>query len=384
MNDSDLPMQNYGSTTVHEFIGDTLIYRNLAPQETSLPTLAQVRRSLGLPDGPIPRKHEPEYAHIIAHLLKSARRLQRPATPLKRLVYVGDTRLLDGTAFENICKAEDWPGMAFIGSEKHEPAAVESLSTPSGRTLFLSNRWAALGKFDRACTSQGMHIDEETAILIDIDKTALGARGRNDKVIDGARNVAVQQTVSGLLGELFDYAAFQEAYQCFNQTEFHPFTSDNQDYVAYLCLILGSGFAGLEQIVSAVRKGKLTSFEQFINQVESHKSVLPAQLGEMHAQIYAGVRQGDPTPFKTFRRREYIITHTLMEYKEIAIPIETLLESHIVLTQEVRMMALEWKQRGALLFGLSDKPDEAATPTPALAAKGWLPLHRVLTCAVGE
>ncbi len=86
----------------------------------------------------------------------------------------------------------------------------------------------------------------------------------------------------------------------------------------------------------------------------------------------------------TTSRREYIITHSLMEYKEQAIPIETLLESHIVLTQEVRLMTLEWKQRGALLIGLSDKPNEAVTPVPALAAEGWLPLHRVPTCAVGE
>jgi hypothetical protein len=35
------------------------------------------------------------------------------------------------------------------------------------------------------------------------------------------------------------------------------------------------------------------------------------------------------------------------------------------------------RQRGALLFGLSDKPDEASLPRPELAQKGYLPLHRV-------
>jgi hypothetical protein len=65
-------------------------------------------------------------------------------------------------------------------------------------------------------------------------------------------------------------------------------------------------------------------------------------------------------------------------------PLAELLAGEITLTQEVRQMALEWSSRGALLFGLSDKPDEASLPTPQLAAQGWQPLHRTLTHAVGR
>jgi hypothetical protein len=56
----------------------------------------------------------------------------------------------------------------------------------------------------------------------------------------------------------------------------------------------------------------------------------------------------------------------------------------IVITQEVRELALEWRSRGALLFGLSDKPDEASLPTPELEQQGYLPLHRSVTHLVGE
>ena len=43
-----------------------------------------------------------------------------------------------------------------------------------------------------------------------------------------------------------------------------------------------------------------------------------------------------------------------------------------------------WRDRGALLFGLSDKPDEASFPTPDLEAEGYLPLHKTRALVVGE
>jgi hypothetical protein len=64
--------------------------------------------------------------------------------------------------------------------------------------------------------------------------------------------------------------------------------------------------------------------------------------------------------------------------------VEDLLSSEIVITQEVREAALRWQAAGALLFGLSDKPDEASIPTGDLAAQGFLPIHRVETHTVGE
>ena len=58
------------------------------------------------------------------------------------------------------------------------------------------------------------------------------------------------------------------------------------------------------------------------------------------------------------------------------------LENTIFITEEVRQFGLDCKARGALLFGLSDKPDEASLPTEELAAQGYLPLHRSVMTAV--
>jgi len=376
-------MKNYGCTSVHEFLADLVVYRNLAAMDARLPPLGEVRGQVKLPAGATPRKTTPAYARVIVHLLREARALDAPGTSIERLVYLGDTRMNDGTAFANLGRAGGWPGLAFIGAERSEPAHVEVVEQGDG-TLYLSNRWAALSDFDRFCRQRGFPLDERTAVIVDLDKTALGARGRNDHVIDRARVEAVRRTVGDLLGGDFDRERFQAAYDRLNQTEFHPFTADNQDYLAYVCLILGSGLYRLEPLVAEVRAGRLATFEQFIAAVDGRAAELPADLRRIHDSIYARVQRGDPTPFKAFRYNEYRATVERMGHLDDGAAVAELLEEEIVITQEVREVALDWRGRGALLFGLSDKPDEASIPTDDLATQGYRPIHRVETHAVGE
>jgi len=194
----------------------------------------------------------------------------------------------------------------------------------------------------------------------------------------------VEQTVAALLGAAFNRPAFLDAYLQLNQPEFHPFTADNQDYLAYICLVLGSGMFALPAVVARLHSGELVSFHQFIEEVHRRSAGFTPALESVHAEIYANVRLGDPTPFKPFRRNEYRATVSRMGCLPDEAPLEKLLEQEITLTQEVRAQALEWRRRGALLFGLSDKPDEASTPTPELAAQGYQPIHRTRSHAVGS
>lgn len=377
-------MKNYGLASIDQFLGDRVVYRNLAPLDPTLPGLDDLRQPVGLPPGAIPRKSDADYARVVVHMLAAARKQDAPGAPLERLIFVGDTRLLDGTAFANLCAAGGWPGIAFIGSETQAEPAVEILPASAGQTLYLSNRWAALPAFDRYCQAQGLPVDERAAVIIDLDKTALGARGRNAGVIDQARLQAVQDTLAGLLGPAFDMEAFGAAYEPLNQPEFHPFTGDNQDYLAYICLILGAGLRSREALIAQVHSGQLTSFAQFIQGVEAEQHKLPRELHDIHSEIYANVQNSDPTPFKAFRRNEYLSTIRRFGCAQDDAPLEKLLAEEIVITQEVRAIALAWRERGALLFGLSDKPDEAALPPAELAAQGYLPLHRARTHAIGE
>lgn len=369
-------MKCYGKAAMSEFVEDHMVYRNLVPMD---PRLQEFR-----PPGNAPRKHEPAYAQLVSGLLKQARKLSLPGAEIERLVFVGDTHMSDAGAFNNLCLAGGWQGAAFIGAENGEPVKLERATTDGGFSLYLGNRWSLLSEFNQRLQALGFQIDEATAIILDMDKTTLGARGRNAAVIDRARLQAVHQTVAGLIGDQFDEEAFQRAYRHLGQASFHFFTADNQDYLAYICLILGSGLLSLNELLGKLEAGSLRTFEQFIKEVEDCIGKLPTGLADMHSEIYANVRLGDPTPFKPFRRNEYRTTAALIGYLPDDTPVGNLLKDEIVITAEVRHAALEWKSLGALVFGLSDKPDEASVPSPELASRGWMPLHKMKTHVVGE
>ena len=376
-------MKVYGRTSLHEFLDDFVVFRNLDPVDSRLPSLADVRNSVDIPPGKIPRKGQPIYAEVVVFLLKEAAKLIDPSYTIRQLVYVGDTRMNDGNAFTTITNAGGWSGIAFIAAENQLPPCVDLVE--EGMTnLYLSNRWSALSDFETYCHDHDFHLGEGSAVIIDLDKTALGARGRNDHVINQARVEAVRLTVGNLLGDAFDLERFQGDYEILNQPTFHSFTTDNQDYLAYICLILGSDLFELDFLVECLDKGELETFEQFIINVNEQVEKLPPVLREVHNNVYKRVKAGDPTPFKTFRYHEYQTTISRMGCQDEGKTVPELLASEIVITQEVREAALRWKKERALLFGLSDKPDEASFPRDELILQGYQPIHCIETFAVGE
>jgi hypothetical protein len=377
-------MKLYGRSTVSEFLGDNIAYRNLNPLDSRLPTLDELRASVRIPEQGVPRKTSAGYASLVSHLLKRARSLKAPKTKINRLIFVGDTRLNDATAFNNICAAGDWPGIAFICSEKREdPPYHEILEKEENRLLFLANRWELLKDFNSYLGTHDFPVDENTAIILDLDKTCLGARGRNDQVINQARVEAAFATVKDLIGDEFDAEAFEHSYNLFNEPEFHPFTTDNQDYLVYICLIVSAGLYQQTQLADDIRRGKIFRFDQFLIDVQMQKNKLPAGVSEIHDDVFSRMRQGDPTPFKAFRAQEYLATIAHMGNVDPEASMDDRLSREIVITQEVRERASDWRFEGALLFGLSDKPDEASIPSANLASQGYLPIHKVETSIVG-
>jgi hypothetical protein len=367
-------------TTLHEFMGDFVVYRNLNPADVRLPRFAEIQAALGLQNTGLPRKAEAAYGQVVAALLKQARALDEPRTEIQRVLYVGDTHMNDGTAFRNICAAGDWSGWAFIGRDAPDQPSQTQIE---GR-VYLANRWSLLARFLQFVEDQGFALDPATAIVIDLDKTVLGARGRNDRVIDQARMEGVEHTVAHLLGPQFDEAAFRSAYDELNMQAYHTFTSDNQDYLAYICLILGAGLFDLEGLVRSIESGTMESFVQFLEEVQLRRSELQTTgLLPVHDDVWHNVQAGDPTPFKAFRRNEYLTTIARFGTTPHTTVAE-LLRQRICITQEVRVASLELRERGTLIFGVSDKPDEASVPTQEQSQAGMEPLHRLETVAVGE
>jgi hypothetical protein len=377
-------MKRYGRSTVSEFLGDNIAFRSLNPLDKRLPNLDELRASVRLPDQGVPRKTSPDYASLVSHLLKRARALEAPKTTINRLIFVGDTRLNDATAFNNICAAGNWPGIAFICDEHVDAQPYhEIFEQEENRLLYLANRWERLCDFDRLLAKRDFFVDERTAIILDLDKTCLGARGRNDQVINQARVEAAFATVQDLIGDEFDAEAFEQSYNLFNEPAFHPFTTDNQDYLVYMCLLVSAGMFARAQLADDIRRGKVFRFDQFLIDVQMQAEKLPAGVRAIHEDVFARVRQGDPTPFKAFRAQEYLATVAHMGQLDDDIPLETRLTQEIVITREVQERASDWRFKGALLFGLSDKPDEASIPSAELASQGYLPIHKVETSVVG-
>jgi hypothetical protein len=153
----------------------------------------------------------------------------------------------------------------------------------------------------------------------------------------------------------------------------------------------------LSTLVGEIHAGTMHSFEQFIawadgelrarNPISPKKSDFSAGMAGLqaiHREVYPLVLAGDPTPFKAFRRQEYLCTAERFGCLPDDSPIQQMLSEQVCITQEVREVALWLKGRGCLLLTMSDKPDEATLPTAELAAQGYLPLHRTPTTAVGE
>jgi hypothetical protein len=194
----------------------------------------------------------------------------------------------------------------------------------------------------------------------------------------------VKRTVADLLGARFDEAAFRAAYEELNQTNYHPFTADNQDYLAYICLLLGARLWELEALVEQVKTGSMSSFQDFIAGVQVRRPELaPTGLTSIHDDVWERVQAGDPTPFKAFRFYEYLTT--VARFGDLpGASSQEVLSRRIAITEEVRAAASELQERGCLLFGVSDKPDEASAPSPEQAEEGMRPLHRLETLAVVE
>lgn len=368
---------------VSDFLGDFVVYRNLDPIDPRLPEFNTLQSGQTNLAGRIPRKLERAYAQIMVDLLSQARKLDLPRVSLNRLLYVGDTRLNDGKAFTNLCDAGGWCGLAFIASEEEGNVRTE-IDGQGDQVLYFANKWHALKGLDAFCDEIGFVVDESTAVVIDLDKTAIGARGRNDQVINQARVEAVRVTLAELVGEEFSLPDFQKAYGVLNQPEFHPLTEDNQDYLAYVCMILSSELWDLAGLVDDWRRGQIESFVHFLETVEGARDALSDSLRTIHAEVLERTREGDPTPFKDFRRTEYLTTVGRMGALEEGARVEDMLHEEILITNEVKEAAELWAGKGALLFGLSDKPDEASIPSAEQAARGFQPIHRTIAHVVGS
>jgi len=356
--------------TLADFLQDRVVYRNLEPMDESVVGLRRVWRELGFDHYYVPRKTTPEYARALVFFLQSAQRGRGLSRGIERVLFIGDTLMNDGTAARNV--GMHLPMMGFIGADRLDaPVSIERQGD-----LLVANRWQALSDYWEWVCETDFPCDEQTALLVDLDKTSLGARGRNDHVIDRARIRAVMRTMRDALGETFDVATFRSIYDPLNQPDYHFFTADNQDYLAYICLMVSGGVCESTELWRLLRDGTFGTFDDFVALCDERRERMSAGLRQAHDEVCEGIAAEDPTPYKGFRRGEFFETVDVRDVLPDTASAEEVLSSEIVITREVAGLASDLAGRGVLVFGISDKPDEASVPLPEDAARGYRPIHR--------
>ncbi len=360
-------------------MGQRVVYRNLQPTDPAIPGLDAAWQAAGLERYYIPRKTTQEYAQVIWYFMGEAQRLRGVGRPIQRVLMVGDSARNDGAVAQNLgayCAARGFIGADVLDQPKK--VAIER------GNVMVANRWDALVDLMAWLQGDGFPCDEATAMVIDLDKTSLGARGRNDGVIDTARVQAAERMARSTLGDAFDEAAFRSLYARLNQTRYHFLTEDNQDYVAYFCLMVAGQVYPEPLFWAHLEDGSLADIASFTARCDDRAPTMADELRQVHGEVYRGITSGDPTPFKAFRRLEFLETIARMDRLPDGAAPEEVLAQEIVLTAEVSDLAIKLASQGVLVFGLSDKPDEASIPTAEAAAQGYRAIHETPMKVYGE
>lgn len=395
-----LAVDNFGLTSLDELVGDLVVYRNLEPISRHLSGLKSARIQLGLHNGVIPRKQEKSYARVALWILEQAQEQRNAA--VDELLFIGDTLSGDGHTFQVMRSlgasvepppdgeeqtygdgGPPLPSTCFIGNEVAGEPENSVVDDETG--LFEANRWSQLVDWVRWTQRNGLRLDENTAVILDLDKTAIGARGRNNRAIDAARLKGLYRTVGNLLGDKFNAKLFAQHYEQFNRAYYHYLTGDNQDYLAYICLVLNNEGLDCADLLERIEGGGVQTFEQFVRYAEvciSGGGRVSEAMRQAHESVNTAVSQGDPTPFKQFRREEFLATLEYMNNLADDVPADQRLSQEICITQEVRETVLWLKARGCLIISFSDKPDESSLPHPT-RHQGKQPVHKAKTHATG-
>ena len=382
-------LKNFGRAKLSDCFGDLVVYRNLEPLDKRIQGRKAASYKMEIPADVVPRKQDRDYAKAAVWIAKqAAQKVRRSNAQLEELLFLGDTLYNDGQAYNNMLEVSEWAGSCFIGGEKPNEAPSAEISE---NNIYCANRWAAISDWMKWVLAQGLHVDERTVVIVDIDKTALGAKGRNDQVINEARLEGIYRTMDAVLGSDFNRATFEAHYNELNRSRYHFLTEDNQDYLAYICMALNAGLFDYNEILREIQNGSVDNFEQFLRMVHARMmfgGVGGENLRQAHEAVSASVGNGDPTPFKRFRRQEFITTVERMGNMPDNTPVAELLAREITLTNEVCEVT-EWlKARGCLLLCMSDKPDEASRPdahtSPDLPAVHQAETHRIGTSIADE
>ena len=374
-------MKTWQKCSLRSVFEDAVVYRNLEPLDRRLPGLHQVWSEVGLASYYIPRKAKDEdYVRVLLHFLQLAQALRREE-PLTRLLYLGNRQVRDQATLSHFRQNSPLPLFSLLCEEEREEER-RVIVRDGG---MLANRWDAVVDWQRHLRTEGVSLDPQSALVVDMDKTIIGARGRNAESLNKARLEGVLLTAKELLGTHFQEARFQAVYGEVNQPRYHFFTEDNQDYITYISLIVSAQVYPMEDLLEDLAYGAFADFPHFVEITGERLRRRPMSgLAMVQKEITEYLSRGDPTAFKRFRSKQFEATLARIDSLPDGVDEQTLLAEEITITREVLDLLQFARERGALLFSISDRPDESLIPSPELARRGYRPVHELPCKIVGK
>lgn len=333
----------YKRDKINTIFEDYIVFRELNPVKKELSSFSKFKETLGL--NFLPRKKDPEYARVLSLLFKEI-------GEFKKIIYFGDTMLNDGGVIANLTNLKEYRVFGIITEEKEK-----DFITVKGN-IILNTKWRNLFSILEILEKKGFLIDRETVVVIDIDKTLIGARGRNNKAIDRARMDAILSIMNDTF-ESVDIERFEYIYSRLNRRSLHPFTGDNQDIVSIMSIVFYGDYYALGRFIREFYIGKWIEPFEFLTSITVSKNSTVYDLLE---EVKENLKNKNPTAFPTFRKREFEFTIKRMDFLPDKAEVRKLLNEEILITKEVYEVGKFAKERGALVFGLSDKPELSSIP----------------------
>jgi len=359
-----------GRASISDLLDDFVVFRSLRPMDARMARSGACQRFA-------PRKGTETHARIIAEILRTAWHLTHGRGEPAQLFYLGDTMGSDIRTFRRLCQITGWSGQGLIVEQRDAPFEIRCDESSDGSNLFLSNNWQAASPTRLAAEDILIpgKASTHTVAVVDIDKTLIGARGRNSAAIDRARIRAVRDVAASIVVDRANATLLEAYVRKLDHPAWHPLTADNQDAVAYIALLAASNAVPPDEL-SAWKGSDRGGFMAFLDSVDARVRS-DTTLAPLHEEVRGKVERGDPTVFPAFRRFEYRATCAAFASLSDSAPPEEMLDQEIVMTGEVWQTVREWRQQGVVVLGLSDKPDEACLPAEDDTEAGALPLHRI-------
>ncbi len=333
----------YKRDNLNTIFENYIVFRELNPLREELPSFSELKKQLKLDF--LPRKKDPEYAKVLSFLFKKI-------GDFEKVIYFGDTYLNDGSVIKNLTELNEYKVFGVI-TEEGEQDYIKFKGN-----MILNTKWRNLLPILEILEKRDFLLDEKTIVVIDIDKTFIGARGRNNKAIDKARTDAITSIIKDALGEI-EEDRFDYIYSRLNRRSLHSFTGDNQDIVAIMSILFYGDYYALGRFIREFYAGNWREPLEFFNTITIPPNDKAYKLLE---EVKENLLKKNPTAFPTFREKEFNCTLKRMDFLPDVSDVRKLLNEEILITKEVYDVGLIAKKKGAIVFGLSDKPELSSIP----------------------